>query len=122
MSELTGARFVLAVADLAASRNFYIRVLGFEEEAIHAPGWAFLRRDAVRLMLGECPDAPPAGTLGDHAWFAQIEVRDIHSLYEKVRGAGGTILAELAERPWGMTEFCLRTIDGQRIVFAELTA
>ena len=121
MSEFTGARFVLAVRDLAASQDFYARVLGFEEEAIRAAGWAFLRRGAVRLMLGECPDAMPAAALGDHSWVVQIEVKDIRSLYEHVRGAGGVILAELAEQPWGMTEFCLQTVDGHRIVFAEPT-
>ena len=60
-------------------------------------------------MLGECPDAVPAASLGDHSCFAHILVKDIRSFYEHVRGAGGVILAELADKPWGLTEFCLRT-------------
>jgi predicted enzyme related to lactoylglutathione lyase len=112
---------VLAVRDLAASKDFYTRVLQFEEEAAGAAGWAFLRRGEVRLMLGECPDALPAASLGDHSWFAHILVEDIRSLYRHVGGAGGEILAELADQPWGLTEFCLRTVDGHRIVFGEPT-
>jgi len=121
LSEFTFARFVLAVPNLAASKEFYTRVLGFEEEAIRAPGWAFLCRDAFHLMVGECPDAMPAASLGDHSSFAHILVKDIRSLYEHVRGAGGVILEELAAKPWGLTEFCLQTVDGHRIVFAEPT-
>ena len=121
MSEFSAARFVLAVPNLAASKDFYIRVLGFEEEAIRAPGWAFLKRDAVRLMLGECPDAVPAASLGDHSCFAHILVKDIRPFYEHVRGAGGVIVAELADKPWGLTEFVLQTVDGHRIVFGEPT-
>jgi uncharacterized glyoxalase superfamily protein PhnB len=121
LAAFTGARFVLAVPNLAASKDFYTRVLQFEEEAIRAAGWTFLCRDGVHLMLGECPDAMPAATLGDHSLFAHIAVKDIRSLYQHVRGAGGLILAELADKPWGLTEFCLQTVDGHRIVFGEPT-
>jgi hypothetical protein len=72
-------------------------------------------------MLGECPAAPPAATLDDHNFFAHILVKDIRSLYDHVRDAGGVILAELGDRPSGLTEFCLETIDGHRIVFGEPT-
>ncbi len=122
MTKFTRARFVLAVPNLAASKDFYTRVLGFEEEAIRAEGWAFLSRDAVHLMLGECPDALPVVTLGEHGNFAHILVDDIRSLYDRVREAGGLILAELTDKPWGLTEFSLQTINGHRIVFGEPTA
>jgi catechol 2,3-dioxygenase-like lactoylglutathione lyase family enzyme len=121
LAEFKVARFVLAVPNLVASKDFYTRVLGFEEDAPGADGWAFLCRDGVHLMLGECPDAMPAAALGDHNCFAHILVKDIRSLYEHVRGAGGVILAELADQPWGLTEFGLKTVDGHRIVFGEPT-
>jgi predicted enzyme related to lactoylglutathione lyase len=110
-------RYVIAVPDLKASVEFYRTVLGFEVHEIGDPGWRFYSRDDVFIMAGECPDALPPRDLGDHSWFAYIEVNDIEGFYQEVRENGADVISPLANEPWGMCEFGIRTADGHRIRF-----
>lgn len=110
-------RYVLAVPDLESSAAFYRDVLGFEVRKIGDPGWRFFVKDGVCIMAGECPDALPPRDLGDHSYFAYIEVEGIDAYFELVKGKGAEILKELRDEPWGMREFAIRTGDGHRIMF-----
>jgi uncharacterized glyoxalase superfamily protein PhnB len=112
---------VLAVQNLAAAKEFYERVLGFEDLHVPAPGWCFMERDACRLQIGECPDALPAGDTGDHSYFAYIYVEGATELFAHVQTEGAEILKHLQDESWGMREFALRTPDGHRIMFGEPT-
>lgn len=73
-------------------------------------------------MAGECPDALPPSQLGDHSYFAYLEVKDVNALYESVRAAGVEITKPLRDEPWQMREFGLMTVDGHRIMFASPVA
>ncbi|MFZ5635977.1 MAG: VOC family protein, partial [Pseudomonadota bacterium] len=84
-----------------------------------APGWSFLSRDGFRVMLGECTDATPPHALGDHAWYAYVTVDDAAALFAEYRAAGVEFTQSLADKPWGMREFGIRTIDGHRIMFGQ---
>jgi len=70
-------------------------------------------------MAGQCSDAIPPKDLGDHSYFAYLEIVDIDHYYESVRAAGARILKNLRDEPWGMREFGLVTADGHRIMFGE---
>ena len=109
---------MLAVQDLRASKQYYIDVLGFEVD-IEPEGWVFLRREGCSLMLGECPDSPAAGELGNHSYFAYFEVEGLDAYYQAVVSVGGETLSEPEDKPWGMREFGVRTVDGHRILFGE---
>jgi uncharacterized glyoxalase superfamily protein PhnB len=109
---------VLAVQNLEASVDYYRRVLGMAND-FTAPGWAFLSRGAFRLMLGECSDAMPAHETGDHSYFVYVTVDGIDELYGEVLGNGATLTQPLADKPWGMREFGVRTPDGHRIMFGQ---
>ena len=123
MPRITSSRCVLAVRDLATSTRFYTDVLGFRRDfGDGSDGWSFLSRDGFRVMLGECPDAMPAGELGDHSWYVYLTVEGVDQLHDQIAGAGAEILSVPATRPWGLREFTLRTPDGHRIVFGEPTA
>ncbi len=115
----TAASFVLAVNDLDASAAFYREVLGFEDLNIDAPGWCFLARGPVRLQIGACPDAMPAGETGDHSYFAYLHVEDARALYEHAAACGAELIKTLADEPWGIREFGLRTPDGHRIMIGQ---
>ncbi len=118
MADLTRIRCVLAVHDLAISVDYYTRTLGMTID-FTAPGWAFLSRNSFRLMLGECADALPAHDLGDHSYFAYVTVEDIDELFSEVKDNGATFTQTLANKPWGMREFGVRTPDGHRIMFGQ---
>ena len=118
MADLTRTRSVLAVQDLGAAVEYYTGVLGMGID-FTAPGWAFLSRGAFRLMLGECADAMPAHETGDHSYFVYVTVEGIDELYEELVGNGATLTQKLADKPWGMREFGVRTPDGHRIMFGQ---
>jgi uncharacterized glyoxalase superfamily protein PhnB len=70
---------------------------------------------------GECPDALPPQELGDHSYFAYLEVDEIDSLYAELVAKGAAVTKEPRNEPWGMREFGLRTADGHRIMFGSPT-
>ena len=116
---ITSARYVLAVPNLQRSAAYYRDVLGFEIFEVGDPGWRFARRGACFLMLGECPDAIPPQELGDHSYFAYLVCEDIDALYQEFTGKGVSILRPPQDKPWGMREFPLTTIDGHRMMFGQ---
>jgi predicted enzyme related to lactoylglutathione lyase len=118
MADLTRTRSVLAVQDLGAATEYYTGVLGMGID-FTAPGWVFLSRGAFRLMLGECADAMPAHETGDHSYFVYVTVEGIGELYEEMVGNGATLTQQLADKPWGMREFGVRTPEGHRIMFGQ---
>jgi catechol 2,3-dioxygenase-like lactoylglutathione lyase family enzyme len=108
--------YVIAVHDLERTARFYRDTLGFEVEEL-APGWRRLARDACVIMAGECRDALPPADLGDHSYFAYVEVDRIDELHDAVRAAGVELVKPLRVEPWGMREFGIRTVDGHRMMF-----
>jgi len=110
-------RYVIAVHDLERSARYYRDVLEFEVREIGDPGWRFFVRDDCFIMAGECRDALSPQDLGDHSYFAYLEVDDIGQFYESVVAKDSTVIKELRNEPWGMTEFGIRTVDGHRIMF-----
>lgn len=118
MFEVTKVRFVLAVPDLARSTIYYTSVLGLSVD-FTAPGWSFLSRGSFRVMLGECTDAIPPSELGDHSCYGYVTVSDAAALFSEYQASGAEFIQTLADKPWGMREFGVRTIDGHRIMFGQ---
>ena len=111
-------RFVIAVPNFAVSAAFYRDVLGFEVAEL-APGWLIYKSGRCIIMAGECPDALSPAQLGDHSYFAYLEISSIDSFYTRVTEAGARLGKPLRNEPWGMREFGVITADGHRIMFAE---
>jgi uncharacterized glyoxalase superfamily protein PhnB len=109
-------RYVIAIPNLRRSTEYYCNVLGFEV-IVTIPGWQFFRRDNCIIMAGECADALPLGAIGDHSYFAYLEVDDAERLYASFVTAGAEVVKPLRAEPWGMLEFGIRTIDGHRMMF-----
>lgn len=122
MPEILRARSVLAVQDLERSRRFYIDVLGFTEDAISAPGWAFLSKDAFHVMLGECRDEVPAAATGNHSWYIHLLVDDVDAYHREVHSQGAEILTAPTNRAYGLREFTLCTPDGHRLMVGQSIA
>jgi uncharacterized glyoxalase superfamily protein PhnB len=122
MARILGSRCVLAVRNLEVSTRYYVEVLGFSRDPIEAKGWSFLSRDGFHVMLGECPDEPPAGALGDHSYFVHLLVDSVDDYYREVAARGASIRAAPADKPWGLREFSLATPDGHRMVIGQSIA
>lgn len=114
---LRNPRYVIAVHDLERSARYYRDVLGFEVREIGDPGFRFFLRDECFIMAGECRDALSPEALGDHSYFAYLEVDDIAKLYDDLITKGVIVVRDLRTEPWGMREFGIRTVDGHRIMF-----
>lgn len=116
---LTEPRYVIAVQDLERSTAYYRDVLGFTVEWEEVPGWRLFVRDACVVMAGECADTPPAASLGDHSYFAYLQVEQIEVLHHELSARGVAFIKALRDEPWGMREFGIRTVDGHRMMFGE---
>ena len=111
--------FVLAVPDLERSGAFYRDALGFEIREIGDPGWRMFERDGCRIMAGACPEAIPAGQLGDHSYFTYLVVDDAAAYLARALAAGAQVTKPLRDEPWGMREFGLRSVDGHRLMIGQ---
>jgi len=120
-AKITGTRFVLAVQNLAASVEYYQTKLGFSS-AWDAEGWHCLYREKFIVMLGECTDDRSAFETRNHSYFAYIDVENIDTLYEEYKSKNLDIQSKVGDKPWGMREFSVRTIDGHRIMFGQAIA
>ena len=111
-------RHVLAVNDLAKSADHYLHALGFTRD-FAVDGWEFLSLGDFRVMLGECPDEVPAEETNNHSYFAHVVVDDVDALHADMRARGANIHHALADKPWGLREFGVKTPDGHRMMFAQ---
>lgn len=118
MPNISKTSFVIAVHDLQSSAAFYREVLGFTIHTIPDPGWLFYTSGNCTIMAGQCPDSIPPSQLGDHSYFAYLQIEDIDAFYNSVRAAGVKIIKPLRDESWGMREFALLTVDGHRIMYA----
>ncbi len=59
----------------------------------------------------------PQKPLGDHSYFAYLEVDNIDQFHTTLVAKGVQLTKPLRSEPWGMREFGIRTIDGHRIMF-----
>jgi len=118
MPNVRQTRFVIAVHDLQKSAAFYRDVLGFTVHTIPHPGFLFFVAGNCTIWAGLCPDALSPFELGDHSYFAYLEIDDIDDYYDSVRAKGATIGKSIRDELWGMREFGVVTADGHRIMFA----
>ncbi len=116
---ITQARYVIAVADLSRTTSYYRDSLGFQVQWLDVPGWRLFVRDSCIIMAGECVDAPLVAEIGDHSYFAYLQVSEIEALYTDLVNHGVTIIKTLRSEVWGMHEFGIRTVDGHHIMFGE---
>lgn len=112
-------RHVLAVKDLKVEAAYYIEKLGFERD-FTAPGWEFLSFGDFKVMLGECSDEMTAEATGNHSWFAHALIENVDEVYAEFKTRGAEIISPIADKPWGIRDFCIRTPDGHRIVFGQV--
>jgi catechol 2,3-dioxygenase-like lactoylglutathione lyase family enzyme len=117
-AKLSPWAFVLAVPDLRRSADYFRDVLGFRVLWEEAADWRLVERGEMRVMLGSCPKDVPPSELGSHSWFGYVNVDDVAALHGELTSRGA-VCTPPADRPYGMREMVVTTIDGHRIVFGE---
>jgi len=117
MPRVISTSFVIAVHDLDKSTAFYRDVLGFDVEPDFDEGWRAYNLGSCRIMAGRCPESIHPSKLGDHSYFAYVEIEDIDKYYDTVRAADAKTCQAISDTPWGMREFGVVTVDGHRIMF-----
>jgi catechol 2,3-dioxygenase-like lactoylglutathione lyase family enzyme len=118
MPDIAPWAFVLAVPDLERSAAYFRDVLGFRILWEEATDWRLAERDRVRIMLGHCPNTPPASETGPHNWFGYLSVSDVDALHAELIGRGAAC-SPPTDKTYGMREMIVTTIDGHRIVFGQ---
>ena len=101
----------LPVEDVERAQQYYRDVLGFEI------GWlypdkgigAVSRRDVVIFFRRTKPPFVPAV----HWIFAE----DLDATHEELKASGANIVEPLEAKPWGLRQFTVDDLDGNRFYF-----
>ena len=107
------------VEDLARSRDFYTRVLGFTITRQKDDGFTELNRGAATLALNnrtiltsDHPARPgPNERIGKGVEIV-LFVADLDEVYDQVLASGWPLSTPMTDQPWGMTDFRVIDPDG----------
>jgi len=101
----------LPVADVERAQQHYRDALGFEVGWLY-PGkdiGAVSRGDVVIFFRRRKPPFEPAV----HWVFAE----DIDASYRELKSSGANIVEPLETKPWGLRQFTVADVDGNRFYF-----
>lgn len=112
-------RLELFIDDLAASTEFYGRVLGFSIGKQQADGYTPMVNGNVTLSLnlrGNLPDDHPIqANIGERLGRGielVLEVDDIEAMYKQVCATNWPLSGKLQRQTWGLTDFRVLDPDG----------
>jgi catechol 2,3-dioxygenase-like lactoylglutathione lyase family enzyme len=111
-AEISSARPIFNVRDLAATQRYYRDALGFQLDWEHGdpPNFASVSRaDAILFLCEGCQAS--AG-----AWI-MVFARDVDRLHEEFRDHGASIRMPPQNMPWGIRELHVTDLDGNVIRF-----
>ena len=119
MARLLGPDFIsLQVRDLAASRRFYVELLGLQVSAFTAPDFVLFESSTIPFGIAQRPaDQPEAGVpgAGIALW---IDCDSVDELHTRLLEGGATILRPPADTPFGRA-VVFADPDGYRITANE---
>jgi catechol 2,3-dioxygenase-like lactoylglutathione lyase family enzyme len=119
---LSGAEPQLIVSDIAGSKEFYTKKLGFTVAFTYGepPFYAQVFRDRARLNLRhlDTPRFDPALRDREQILSATITLHDAEALFLEYQTAGVEFGQLLRTEPWGARTFIVRDPDGNLILFA----
>ena len=119
--EFFGATSAFLVSDLQRTIRFYVDKLGFTLNSTFGEPPYHAQVSVGQLPTGYIPvtiqfvqrgEPQPSGN------YLYLRVgRHIGELFDRYRRVGVEIVRELEDKPWGMTEFEVRDVDGYLLVF-----
>ena len=99
-----------SVTDLDGAQQHYRDALDFEIGWLHPDGIGAVSRGNVAIFFRKT--APPFAA-AVHWVFAE----DIDATYNELKSTGANIVDPLEKKPWGLTQFTVEDIDGNRFYF-----
>ena len=122
MPTLVAVEPQLYVRDIAASCDFYSRMLGFSVAFTHGepPFYGQVFRDGVRVNLRQAdePVVDPARRDAEQLLAMSVTLEDAMPLYLEYQNAGVEFVQALRSEPWGARTFIVRDPDGNLLLFA----
>lgn len=114
------------VRDMQQAWTFYVDTLGFavrrggpdEDHAGLSFGDSHLMLERPQPTYSVNYDAAIQERLGQASPVAfYIEAADLDALYQRVQATDITVVDELADRPWGQSEFTIADTEGNWLTF-----
>jgi len=104
---------VLPCRDVEATRSYFTDVLGFDTIFTWQtpPTYAAVIRDTAEFHLYAEPSFGPARVT--------VIVDDVDSCHDELHARSADIVESLADRPYGMRDFNVRTPDGHLLIFSQ---
>jgi len=101
----------LPVTDVEAAQQHYRDALGFDI------GWLDPGKEIGAVSRGNVAiffrKKPPPFEAAIHWVFAE----DIDATYDELKASGANIVEPLEKKPWGLRQFTVEDIDGNRFYF-----
>lgn len=119
LSQLTSAYPLVTTATLQASRDFFVRHLGFEV-VFEASWFVLLSRGSteggavsIAFMAPDHPSRPPGPeTFSGQGLLWTLQVDDARKEEARLRAAGVEIAYAVRHEPWGQVRFQVRDPSG----------
>ena len=112
----------LTCKDVTATINWYESALGFTVgyrfERDGKPAGAIVNNGDIRIVLNQDDGALGWDRIKGQGFYLQINVAspaDVDAAAVRIKTAGGTLIDEPADRPWGVRMFQFRDPDGFKL-------
>ena len=115
---LTAIHPKLPMRNKAATKNYYIHKLGFQEfGSADYDGYLMVQRDAIQIHFFEFKELDPKDNYGQ----VYIRTNDINTLYQSLLDSNTSIHpnGHLEIKPWGQKEFSLLDPDNNLLTFGQ---
>lgn len=110
----------LRTTDLERAINFYTRILGFRIAFRYEDFYAGIECDGHIIHLKQIDEEDPGIKFvrNEEHLHLHITVSDAHEAYEDLKKTNAKVIAGIAKKPWGTTEFVIEDEDGHILYFA----
>lgn len=107
-------RVIVSVTDLERSRRFYADLLGLAPRPAMGEAQLLTVGDGVELLLHQRESAP-----SDLSISVAFGIEDLDGTCARWAAAGGTVVDEPADQPWGERMAVVRDPDGHLICLTQ---
>ena len=112
-------------SDLKRTLTYFDEQLGFETQFEYgSPSfYAGAIRDGMFIFFRHIDELPPMAPnkYDDELLDAYLRVESVKALYQEFAGRTVEFHRELADMPWGFTEFVVKDLDGRLLCFGQQT-